>query len=69
MLTEREVCACAWQTILWHGVNGAEAAADQRIAELRADGKVAGAQMWEAIKTRIPELIAHPEIWDELPSE
>lgn len=67
MLTQREVCACAWQTILWHGAAHAEAAAEERIVELRAAGLIAGAEMWVAIKARIPELLERPEIWDELP--
>ena len=64
MLTQREVCSCAWQTILSHG---AEAAAEARIGELRAEGFPAGVQMWQAIKSRIPELLADPDIWDDLP--
>ena len=67
MLTQRDVCACAWQTILWHGAAGAEAAAESRIAELRANGSVAGAEMWEAVKERIPELLADPAMWDDFP--
>lgn len=67
MLTERDVCTWAWHAILCYGVDGAEAAADRRIAELRADGAVAGAEMWQVVKARIPELLAHPEIWDDLP--
>jgi len=67
MLTERDVCACAWQTILWHGAAGAEAAAEERIVELRSSGMIAGAQMWESIKSRIPELLANPDMWDEIP--
>ena len=67
MLTQRDVCACAWQTILWHGAAGAEEAAASRIAELRAKGSIAGAEMWEAVKARIPELLADPTMWDDLP--
>ncbi|HJQ18552.1 MAG TPA: hypothetical protein VJ859_16325 [Allosphingosinicella sp.] len=67
MLTERDVCACAWQTILWYGAAGAEAAAEERIAELRRNGLIAGAQMWETVRERIPELLANPDIWDDLP--
>jgi hypothetical protein len=67
MLTQRAVCECAWNTILWHGAAGAEAAAAEKVAELRACGAIQGAEMWESVKALIPQMIADPTIWDDLP--
>lgn len=69
MLTQRDVCACAWNTILLHGAAGAEAAADEKIAELKRDGCFRGAEMWATVKAKIPELLADPDVWDELPND
>jgi hypothetical protein len=69
MLIRRDVCTCAWNTILLNGAAHAEAAAEARIAELRAQGCLAGAEMWEAVKEAIPELLADPDLWDELPND
>jgi hypothetical protein len=69
MLIRRDVCTCAWNTILLHGATQAEAAADARIAELRAQGCVAGADMWQAVREAIPELLADPDLWDDLPND
>jgi hypothetical protein len=69
MLIKRDVCACAWNMILLHGAAHAEAATDERISMLREEGCVAGAEMWVAVKEAIPELLADPDIWDDLPPE
>jgi hypothetical protein len=69
MLCQRDLYECAWHVILLHGAAGAAGVADERIAEMRDQGCVAGAEMWEAVKAAIPELLAQPEVWDELPSE
>jgi len=69
MLTQRDVCACAWNVILLHGAAGAEAAADDKISELKRDGCIAGVEMWQTVKAKIPELLADPDVWDELPND
>jgi hypothetical protein len=69
MLIKRDICACAWNTILLHGAAHAEQAAEQQIARLRQEGCIAGAEMWQSVKEAIPELLADPDIWDELPND
>jgi len=69
MLCQRDLYECAWNVILLNGAAGAEGVAEERIAEMRQAGCFSGAEMWEAIKAAIPELLAQPELWDELPSE
>ena len=69
MLTQRDVCACAWNVILLHGAAGAETAADEKISELKREGCFKGAEMWQTVKAKIPELLADPDMWDELPNE
>jgi hypothetical protein len=69
MLIQRDICACAWNMILLHGAGQAEAAAEDQIARLRQEGCIAGAEMWQTVKQAIPELLADPDIWDELPND
>ena len=69
MLTQRDVYAYAWNVILLHGAAGAEAAADEKISELKREGCFRGAEMWQTVKAKIPELLADPDMWDELPND